>query len=935
MMAFRYHRVVSNRLRPAVFALAAAAAVGACSPGDPQEQAESYLASAREALENDRPSEAVIELKNAIQAKADFAPARLALGRLYVHQARYADAEKELRRALEHGAAEDVVWPALLETLIGQGKAPEALEGIAGLSEALARTPEILALHADALLVQGRREAARDLLGPADSVTDARLLARLARLAATEGDMDQARTLVARATAAEPPSERAFILQGILAGSDGDLETARTAFETAAQIDPYSIEAGLRLAQTFVAMGELDQADSVLEDYRQKLGERIPFANLAAMIALSRRDFETAKSTAERILGVAPRFRPALFVAGIANTMLGNDDTAISQLERFVSDEPVPAIAYKALTWANLRMDRPQEALRVLDRANLPASDLPALRLAVQAALRSDDVDRAKALLREAVQDSPDQAGAAASLAALQLASGEQEEAQRTLANLPDDLVLESAGDQARMALLQLRAGNIEQALALAEDLKMGDEPQAGFVIAGLAHAQAGRPEQAITQLEAALAEAPGNRLAALSLASLHQQRGETAKAETVLRSALEAAEEDTELLSGLVELLSVQGRSEAAESLLRGVVEDRPQDPAAHILLARLLLVSDRAEEALAPAETAARLAGERAAVEETLGRVHQALGNTEQARAAFAGLAELRPESADAHFLLARAQLEEGDTEAAIQGLRRVLEIAPGRNDARVVLARLLVLRQDYDAAAPLVSSLAEVAPDAIEVIALQGALARGRGEFARAAELYRRAWETQPQFEYLVALADGLWRDGQREQAIEALDSGLSEHEGEEPASAARFRLAEYYYRSDALAKAAEQYRLLVDAEPDNAILRNQLAWTLWESGALDQARPHAERALELAPESPEIKDTLAVILLDGGEAERALELLREAVEQREDSRQLELHLARALAATGRTAEARDILRILAAAEDFEQRDEAAALLEKLGS
>lgn len=934
MMAYRYLRLVRIHLHPIAFILAAAVLVGACSPGDPQERAARYLASAEEALEEGRTSEAIIELKNAIQAKADFAPARLALGRLYVLQARYADAEKELRRALEHGAAEDAVSPPLLRALLGLGKAPEALEAIAGLPESLARTPEILALHADALLAQGRREEVRDLLGPAESLTDARLLARLARLAAIEGDMDRASALVDRALAAEPASERAYLLKGILAGSGGDMEGARAAFEDAAEIDPYSMEAGLRLAQTLIAMGELDQADAVIDQYRKRLGDRVPFANLGAMIALARRDFATAKTSAERILGVAPRFRPALYVAGIANTMLGNDDTAISQLERFIANDPAPAVAYKALAWANLRSERPQEALRVLEQANLPASDLPALRLALQAALQSDDVDRAKSLLREALREAPGQAGAAASLAALQLASGEREEAQRTLANLPDDLILESAGDKARMALLQLRAGNIEQALALAEELKTGDEPQAGFLLAGLAHAQAGRTEQAMTELQAALAEAPGNRLAALSLASLYQQRGETAQAEAVLRDALKTADGDTRLLGGLVELLSVQGRSEAAESLLLSAAEDRPEDPAPRILLARLLLVSGRAEEALAPAETAARLAGENAAVEETLGRVHQALGNTEEARAAFASLVALQPESADAHFLLARAQLAEGDTEAAVGELRRVLEIAPERNDARVALARLLVLQQDFDAAAPLVRSLAEVAPEAIEVITLQGALARGRGEFARAAELYRRAWETQPRLQYLVALADGLWRDGRRDEAIEALESGLSEHEGEEPATAARFRLAEYYYRSEALGKAAEQYRMLVEAEPDNAILRNQLAWTLWESGATEEARPHAERALELAPDSPEIKDTLAVILIDSGEADRALDLLREAIEQRPDNKELELHLARALVETGRTAEARDILRNLAAAEDFAQREEAAAMLESLG-
>ena len=931
-------RVLHNRgarICLAGLVVGASALLGACSPGDPAERAENHLIAARQAVEDDRISEAVIELKNAIQEKPDLAAARLELGRLHLRLARYADAEKELQRALEHGASQEEVWLPLLEALVRQGKNAEALAGIEGLAPEFAGSPEILALHADALLAQGRRDAMRELLGPAEALTDARLLARMARLAAAEGDLEQARNLADRAVAAEPPTELAHNIRGFLLANAGDLQGAADAFARAVDINPYSLEAGMRLAQARMALGDLDEAEAVLEDFASRLGDRLPFASLRAMMALERRDFDTAKREAEKVLGVAPRFRPALFVAGIANAALGNDDTSISQLNRYTSSEPVPPAAFKALAWANLRSGRPQEAVRVLERANLPASDLPALRMAVQAALQSGDTEQAKALLREAVEEEPDdQAGAAASLAALQLATGDTESARKLLSSLPEDFGAGSLSDKARLALLQLRAGNFEQVLGLAEDLKQTEESAlAGYALAGLAHVGLEDTEAAIAQFERAIDLSPGNQISALALATLYQREGRQADATEVLRTALDSAAGNSQLLTALVQLLVSQDRAEDAESLLRRVADERPEDAISRALLARLMLVSGRADQALPLANEAADLAPESPVVLETLGRVQQTAGRNEQALATFRRLAELRPDNADASLLLARAEAGAGDAAAATRTLQTLLDSAPDRHDARIVLARLLLLQGNADAAESHVTALKEVLPEVADVIELEAALALARDETDTALEHYRRAFERQPTPERAMTLARLQWQNDRREAAIESLEQALQRTELQQ-AAGLRVQLGEYRYRSGDLDTAIGIYRALVEADGENALYRNQLAWMLWESGDAQAALPHAEKALELAPDSPEIKDTLGVVLLDSGEAERAVELLREASEARPESPDLRFHYAQALMTLGRSGEARDILTALLEEDGFAERDDVAAMLEELG-
>src|SRR5664279_6063372 len=64
---------------------------------------------------------ATIQLRTVLQKQPDNAEARFLLGQALNEEMDYVTAEKELRKALEHGYTGDGVYPALAQALLGQG----------------------------------------------------------------------------------------------------------------------------------------------------------------------------------------------------------------------------------------------------------------------------------------------------------------------------------------------------------------------------------------------------------------------------------------------------------------------------------------------------------------------------------------------------------------------------------------------------------------------------------------------------------------------------------------------------------------------------------------------------------------------------------------------------------------------------------------------
>ena len=131
----------------------------------------------------------------------------------------------------------------------------------------------------------------------------------------------------------------------------------------------------------------------------------------------------------------------------------------------------------------------------------------------------------------------------------------------------------------------------------------------------------------------------------------------------------------------------------------------------------------------------------------------------------------------------------------------------------------------------------------------------------------------------------------------------------------------------------ALAEQQFRQVLDVDPNNIVALNNLAWLLAERDP-QQANQFAQRALKISPNFPSVQDTTGWVAWQLKQAPAAMALLERAHKSSPDDPEVGYHLSVVLAASNRQAEAKDILTgILASKKQFEDRQKAAALRSRL--
>jgi Tfp pilus assembly protein PilF len=130
-----------------------------------------------------------------------------------------------------------------------------------------------------------------------------------------------------------------------------------------------------------------------------------------------------------------------------------------------------------------------------------------------------------------------------------------------------------------------------------------------------------------------------------------------------------------------------------------------------------------------------------------------------------------------------------------------------------------------------------------------------------------------------------------------------------------------------------KAADQYAKVLEAQNDNTLALNNLAW-LWRDKKPEIALKYAEQAAEQSKDSPLALDTLAVVLLKNNEPAKAQRTIDRALEKSPDNPSIKYHHAMINAAAGEKAKAKKYLKeLLSGEKEFPERQEAEALLKTL--
>ena len=558
-------------------------------------------------------------------------------------------------------------------------------------------------------------------------------------------------------------------------------------------------------------------------------------------------------------------------------------------------------------------------------------TDVDALNLLANARLGQGKNDSGIDLLTKIVELKPKSNDAKARLGAAYLASGNEELGIETL-----QAILEKSPsyDNADTLIVMYYLGqeDIPSAIQAASEYTKRNPKAKSYVLLARTHLVNDDKDQAKAAFEKALELKPGDPISGISLAEYALADKDYDAARGYYQQILEHDPAHMETRMRVAATYAMEGKDKEMLDSLDATLAAYPRAMEPRLVKARYFIARGEMEKAIPLFEALSEEQREHPDALETIATFELTTSRFNQAVGTISRLIDKKPNIADYHFMKSRAYAGLGEQEKMSAELNRTLELNPAHFGAKVAVARMALLSDDTPLFEEKLTELKKVAPQSPEVIQLDVAYASKSGDNKRAKELLEGLFEREPTTGNVIALASLRQSSGNLEGAIVQLETWVDTNPED---VTARAKLAEVYGSNNQVDKVMLQCREILKLEPDNIVALNNLAWYLLESDPKESMQ-YAERAVALAPDSSAVLDTLALAQLENKKLDEARKTIDRALNISPKSADIRFHEAKIRAAEGDSSGAIvAITSLLNRDEDFSQRDEAEAFLEKLRS
>lgn len=885
-------------------ALASLATLG-CSPPTTEEA----VRAGRQALEDGRYADAIVRLKQAIQAEPNSPEARFFLGSAMLRAGDGVAAEVELRKARELKYEPAAVVPLIAVAMLEQGKAEKLLDEFGGLTLSDSNAQTALDFQiATARSRQGDRAGSRAvvdrLLGRNPQHVGARLLK--ARLMVGTDESGAAVPLVEGVLSGDPRNSEAWqVLGDIKLFNGADLPGAVQAFRKVIEIAPKAPLANAAIGSTLLYQYDIAGAESQLTAMKLALPKHVETHFLEANLAFAKEDFVRARTLAQDLVQLFPTGFRVLQFAGAVELKLGSLKHAENYLTRALQSTPGDPYVRRLLAQVFLRSGQTAKALNIL--TPLLQNQVPdgaAQLLAGEAYLLDGDLKRAEHMFKQAAASAPDDPQVKLSLALNEFVKGNNVLGISQLESLAAT-DRSSAADKALISA-NLRMGQFVAALSASENLarkapgKPEPEALAGRSLLGL-----GKIDEARKRFELAVAKDPLYFPAVASLAAIDMTDQKPGLAAQRFETVLKADPRNVMALLALADLRARAGKpKDEVVNLLGDAVRADLANVSPRLRLIDFLRIQRDIKGALAAAKEANAAMPGRPEILGVLGEVLALAGETNQALAVFRQLATLQPKSAAPYMKIADVQLVSGDSKGAIVSLRRAIELEPDLMAAQKNLIALL-RKLDQRPQAYLIAKAVQVhRPNDSTGFVFEGDIAADAKEWARAATAYRAGLGKSKGVAPASRLYIALMRSNKSVDAEVFARNWLKSNPKD---AGLLFQLGQVALEKDKLPLAEQHFLQVVELEPGNALALNNAAFVLARQGKKGGVAL-AERALVANPNAASFMDTLALALAADGQLDKAVETQRQAVKLEPGSLGFSFNLAKLLLKAGDRAGAR---------------------------
>lgn len=474
------------------------------------------------------------------------------------------------------------------------------------------------------------------------------------------------------------------------------------------------------------------------------------------------------------------------------------------------------------------------------------------------------------------------------------------------------------------LAAYQLEARDREAALRAYEQIRTQereDDPYLGYYIARLYREKLGEAQQEMKRLESggghegeiAQLRAQIHDLTMKIVENLRDILARGQADQGVFEAILELTPEDMEMRFAFARFLLGHGRWDEAAEQLKRVLEAQPEHLDALKAYGQLLIKMNEFAQAAEYLERALASYGqgraeERLELQLQLAQAYRKLGRWEEARQRLEGVLEADPKHFGAQRELGMLALEQGDYPSAISFLEVALQGAPLEEGAELqaMLGKAYLGKGDLEQAERMFRKALEAPSPPAEAYRELGELSQKRGEVEQALSYYRKGLEQV-----------GRWEERERlaKRILELIPDDVE----------TRFALAELYQNRRHYEGAIEQYRAILELQPNSLPAWRSLGEAYLGLQQYAEAVLAFQQALPWA-KPPEEKAGLWARILEADRAQSEVGLTQRGLEAL-------YQLARLSISMGQDQEAAGYLAQLMASDPFYRAGEVAQLVEQL--
>lgn len=673
----------------------------------------------------------------------------------------------------------------------------------------------------------------------------------------------------------------------LVAEQKGDHNIAYGLYRKVLEQNPKHLQAQVGIGKLLLGAGQLDKALEASQKALVLNKDDLGALTLRSAVLLKTGDAKGAVETANQILAKEPTHVEALVI--LASERIGAKDVpkAIEYLDkglqhdqknivmRLIKISALESVARldeaekefrqlidlhpeahelrQALAQFYLKHDRKAEAeSELLAIVKLNPSDVNAKITYVLflKAIKGSDV--AKQQLQEYVKQSPDNYDLKFALVDFYLALNDDKSAEAELRE-----VITKAGDEKNglkakgmLAAIVYAAGDkVASEKMVSEMLAVDKRFEPALILKSRMEIQAGKLEEAISDLRTILRDSPNSGRALLLLAQAHEKAGSLQLAEESYLKAFQANKSVPSYGLAYVQFLLKRNQPQRAQDALEEILVRTPGDMQSLKLMAQTKIALGDAAGAQAVAEEIRR-AGDKEHVAD------QILGMISASRKDYAG---------------------------SIAAFKRAYETAPGELQLAMGLVRAYLQADKPKDAIAFVDTVLQRNPDNIDLRVLQGQLYALIGQQAQAVAAFNGIIQRAPTKSVGYQHLAGFYvRNKQLAEAESAIGHGLEAVPGD---PVLRLTLAAIYEMTKRPDDAIRVYEGLAKDKPDAEVVLNNLSSLLSDSRS-DKAS--FNRAYELAQrikksEIPQFKDTAGWASYRVGKYAEAVTLLEDAVKK----------------------------------------------------